>query len=446
MTDRCVLDLFSPVPGAVTAAVMGLMLSVPASGVTLRAAPERPPVVSPGVAVLATDPVGSARSVWAAWAEDAELDPRTDLIELDFAPGMREGSVKVTGVSASPQLLAGLYAALSTQGIPFESAVRQLPDVEALRLLTRGVVRSTRAPAARTRQELLSGRSARRVPLAGIVEVLENTFDGVVRVRLDDGWIGWMRGSDLSLVKEAWLVAWNRREKILVTDPRLRLKTPAGAVVAEVRAGVKLPVLGRTEKGEWLAALPDGREVVVPAGSAEDWERLAVREENARRTDPAAFRAAVARTAGALAAAGWSQREDGTPVVTTAFRLHDLILDEAPDRAARLSAPLSGGRAGGELLPGDLVFFGCNGTPERTGIWLGEGRFVAEVPGTDGTERAAVLKFTGGRTAKDNGGAGPFLHAERLSVEALDNPCLLSTRASPFHQAPPGGLSRCRLR
>ena len=429
---------FAASPQAVTTSVSAT------SAVTLRAeGASKPSPVTSSTVVLDTDAVGIARSVWSAWVEDSELDPRVDLIELDFEKGMHEGAVKITGLSASPDLLSGFYAALATRGILFESAVTLLPDAERLKLLTRGVVRSTRAWGAQSRKDLLAGRAARRVPLGRIVQVLENSFDGVIRVRLDDGWIGWMREGDLSLVKESWLIAWNRRDHVLITAPKLRLYTPAGSIVAEVRAGVQLPLLGKNDKGDWRVALPDGREVIVGAQDAVDWQKFSVSEENDRRADPEAFRAAIAKTAEALATAGWSQREDGAPIVVTAFRLHDLILDEAVDRAARLSPPRLAGKQGADLRPGDLVFFGANKTPERVGIWLGGGKFVAEAPGSD---KAAVLPFTGGSNEKANGGMGPFVLAERLPVEVLNNPCLLSTRSNPFHQAPPGPLSRCRLR
>ena len=409
------------------------------------------PAFAGGDAVLLNGtPADAAMALWEDYVEEVDLDPRTDLLELAFGKGVTASGVTVSGVSADPQLLSGFLARLATRGIAIASNVRQVPDSEALKLLTWGLVQTSSARIALTKRRLAAGETDRRVFLGSPVRILINDFDGALCVELEDGRVGWMRESDLALRNDMSIVAWNRRPSVVVTAFAARIMSESGNPVRTGVLGVRLPLVGRTEDGGWRVALPDGRKAVIGRDDAEEAAAFERREENARRENPAAFRAAIAKSAEALVASGFSERDEELPLAVAAYRLHDLILEQAPDRMARLGAPLSGGKGGRELRPGDLVFFGdANakgrdaGVPRRAGVWLGGGRFAAEAPNA---RKTAALKFDGGRGARANGGMGVFLWAVRPEVSELANPCLLSVRSNPFHQAPPAGLARCRLR
>ncbi len=408
-------------------------------------APSRPEV--PAAEGLPLNPVDAAEALWKAYAERVDLDARTDLLHLEFKPGILSGAGAVSGPSADRGLLAGFYAELSASGLGIESSVEEVPNADDLKRLTWGIVKTPWGSLSSESDALADGRTPElRLPLGSRVELLLNRFDGLVLVKSTEGRVGWMRAKELSLRNDIAIVAWNRRSQVLVTALAAEIEVNGsgdGKTFLKAPFASELPIERKIPDGGWSVILPDGRTGILRAGDAVDHDEFAANEENLRRESPAGFLAKAAQSAEKLASAGWKKSEAGMSLPEGAYRLHDLILPSDPDRQARLGAPLSGGRRGSELKPGDLVFFGENGRVRYSGIWLGKGRFAADDPKRGG---AAIFVFSTQPRADANGGLGPFLWAVRPEVSQLANPCLLSIRSHPFNQAPPAGAVRCRLR
>ncbi|WP_295480154.1 hypothetical protein [uncultured Sutterella sp.] len=417
------------VPVTISAAPAGL-----APAAVSRAAPG-------GEQDAAADVVDQARRLYAQYREAAAVDPRTDLLELTFGSANAPGAVAVKGLSADHALLAGFFAELARAGIGVESSVEEVPNAEDLKRLTWALVARSSAPLADASG---TGAAVRALPLGERLRVLVNRFDGRVLVQTPDGRLGWVEEKALALLNDVAFVAWNRRADVAVTAPaapvtdadgKKLFTAPLGATLALVNSG--------SERFEVL--LPGGGTGFIARPFAAAEKDFQSANEELRRAAPADFLARTAQSAQALVKAGAGRSDYLAPLPVAALRLHDLIAPEEPDRLARLGPPLSGGVKGRELKPGDLVFFGDakKGAVLRAGLWLGRGRFAADDPKTG---RAAVFSFDGGAKAGSNGGMGIFLWAVRPQAAELANPCLLSTRAHPFHQAPPAALKRCRLR
>lgn len=429
-------------------ALSALLLSLDASQ-TFAAAVASGPMAPVRGAVSASEgmplnPVDAARAIWKAYAERTELDPRTDLLHLEFRPGNSSGAVAVSGTSADRSLLAGFFAELSASGVGIESSVEEVPNADQLKRLTWAVAKTPWASLSNESDALQSGRTPdMKLPLGSRVQILINRFDGLLLVKTTEGRVGWVRAEDFAIKNDIAIVAWNRKDMLLVTALDAEVRDPDGRALMKAPFGAELPLEKKLTEGGWSVILPSGGVGMLSALDAVEHDEFATREENLRRESPAGFRRKAAESAQKLVSARWSAGEVGMTLPQGAYRLHDLILPSDADRLARLGAPLSGGKGGRELKPGDLVFFGENGRVRHAGVWLGQGRFAADDPKTG---RAGVFAFSSAARAEANGGLGPFLWAVRLEVSQLANPCMLSIRSHPFNQAPPAGAVRCRLR
>lgn len=425
------------------------------------AAPENETTEAPEVQEA---PEALAARLWEAFSEEEDLDPRTDLLELHFAPGASRlpGAVRVTGISAEPALLSKFLARLASRGITAETAIEQVPDEQALKGILWGIVRTGRAPLFNAECTDPKGTQPAGTLLSGdrvrILRRGSEALEGYVLIERPDGRVGWTPAKALAEKNAMAFVAWNRRDAAVITKPGAEVKGLKGEVLMHAPAGT-LFMLSSRGGYSWEVYLPDGRDGRVLREDAEyarDWQ---LREEELRRTSPQAYLKSLADSAEGLA--GFPEADLGMPLPAAVLRMHDLIVPIDVDRLARLGAPLSGGRNGSELKPGDLVFFGSGDVPERAGIWLGGGRFAAGNPRTGLVD---IFRFgRGARTGKTgqkgkggqagaqanadaNGGLGNFLWAVRLQPGELRNPCILSTRSHPFYQTPPAALERCRLR
>lgn len=448
---------------ALAAACTPLLLSNAARAAEIvRAAGPAPVSAAPAASVVITPDAGApaserARALWQSFREGEALDPRVDLIRLKFgSPASRvPGAAAVTGVSAEPELLAEFFGMLGRRGVSPESSVERLPPVEDRARLAWAVVArpDARLTGIAPEDAADTGERVRTLGAGERLQILKRA-EGRALVRCEDGRLGWAAEGDLAMKNETAYVAWNRRDLIAVTRAGAEALPEGSGAPVPLPVGTLLPAgpdeTGtERESGAYDIVLPDGRRARLTADAAQPartWQR---REEIRRREAPAKYLERVAATA-----ASWTgMRGDalGMPLPAAALAAHDLVAPRDLDRLARLGAPLSGGRGGRELLPGDILFFGSGETPEAAGVWLGGGLFAAVSPETGLVARIAFgtpKVRRGAKTTKTapNGGLGKFLWAVRPAVAELRNPCLLSTRSHPFHQAPAAGMARCRLR
>lgn len=424
--------------------------ALPAAAASATATGPAPVAVVSGVPASAAagdekgvegDVVEQAGRLFAEYREAAALDPRTDLLELRFGTANVPGAVAVKGLSADHALLAAFFAELARAGVGVESSVEEVPNTEDLKRLTWALVARSTAPLADASG---SGAAVRELGLGEHLRVLVNRFDGRVLVQTPDGRLGWVEEKAVALLNDVAFVAWNRRDDAVVTAAYAPVTDAGGKTLLTAPLGAALPLVNAEAK-RFEVLLPGGGTGFIARKLAADEKPFQSANEELRRASPADYLARTAQSAEALVKAGAGRSDYLAPLPVAALRLHDLVAPEEPDRLARLGPPLSGGVKGRDLKPGDLVFFGDAKEEAvlRAGIWLGRGRFAADDPKTG---RAAIFAFDGGDGHAANGGMGAFLWAVRPQAAELANPCLLSTRAHPFHQAPPAALRRCRLR
>ena len=419
-----------PVPSAAAAPA-----SSAASSVALTAA-----IPAPGEA--AADE--RAAALWKQFVDAEGLDHRFDLLALKFgaAASRLPGAAAVSGISGEPELMGKFFAEAARAGITLESAVEQVPQPEALGLMTWGLVRAESADlmaldaasAARTEvvaRKLVLGERVRIMKRETAAEAASQS--GWALVQCTDGRLGWVLESALTLKKDSAFVSWNRQDAAVVRVPHAELKLEDGSVF-HAAPGMTFFLL---EKATVL--LPDGRKALAAADAMEDGYGWQQREEDLRRSRPADYLKAVALSAEKLAG---TQAEDlGGPLPVAALRMHDLLAPMDLDRLSRLSSPLAAGRNGADLKTGDLVFFGKGADPESAGVWLGAGRFAAVDPKSG---KVAVMQFSDLKQKALRATLGQLLWAVRLEPQELKNPCLISSRSHAFFQAPPSNLLRCR--
>ncbi|HET6349475.1 MAG TPA: C40 family peptidase [Candidatus Krumholzibacteria bacterium] len=173
-------------------------------------------------------------------------------------------------------------------------------------------------------------------------------------VRLDDDYIGWIRDWHLRpwsrQARDAFLTRAGHRVRpnhaVVVTAPAANAMP-----VAELVVGTPL-VCGEVPGRGWVAAtLADGREGFV--------RRADVEKRSRRRPTPAALEATGLRFLGIPYLWGGSTPNgfDCSGLIQRVFRLNGLLLPRDSDMQARLGEErqISGP---GDLVPGDLVFFG----------------------------------------------------------------------------------------
>ncbi|MBI3911730.1 MAG: C40 family peptidase [Armatimonadetes bacterium] len=199
--------------------------------------------------------------------------------------------------------------------------------------------------------------------LAAPVELLEGRR-GWARVRMADGYEGWLRAADLVPVPDGWNAPF-----VEIRDLWASLR-PApdfrAAPLAMATIGAQLPLAGAREG--WTGIRLPNRHLA--------WvESHRVRAAEGRRgTDARAILRTARRFLGVPYLWGGCTPLglDCSGFVQLVFRLHGILLprDAAPQSQSGAPIPAA------EELPADLAFFEANGKVTHVGIVLGNGRML----------------------------------------------------------------------
>lgn len=213
-----------------------------------------------------------------------------------------------------------------------------------------------------------------------ILGTAENS--GWPEVQTPDGYTGWVHKAGIqALPKEAYS-AWNAAEKVVVTALFSRVAdapSEKAGTVSDLVGGDRLRLLGSVGR-YWKVGFPDGREGYVSKRTAERESRW---RKSLDQRPEAILRTARSMTGFPYLWAGMSPKGmDCSGFVRATLALHDIIIPRDASQQAPKGERIAIAPDYGNLLPGDLLFFGRrgeNGANDRVShvaFYLGDKQFI----------------------------------------------------------------------
>jgi hypothetical protein len=281
------------------------------------------------------------------WVPDRRLgvfDVSVDGTALVGCTSSREALEQARGLAAA----AGL-----------RSAVRVLPDVPAAE--AHAVVTAALAPL--TRDPVISSERTSEALQGEALAVLERR-GAWLRVRGDDGYVGWLHAGYAGVGTDDWASDWRDRASARAL----------GAVVQVDGVRMRLPALARVAAGpDDAVELADGRHGRLAAGAIRSLLELGA---EARQAAP--HELALRWYAGAPYE--WGGRSDwGTDcsgLVQNVWAARGVALARDTDLQFAQGAEVATAGDGARYEPGDLLYFASEGRVTHVAIWAGGGRVV----------------------------------------------------------------------
>jgi hypothetical protein len=285
------------------------------------------------------------------------IDRLIDDVRRDHVPDFRSGifdvqaesvadGVVLRGETTHPDAISSLLELLSARGVTARDEVIRLPTVQvdgARNALVRSAVAPVyaepRLPAPQITQLVLGVR----------VELLLRDGDWL-RVRGEDGYLGWVHQGYLHLGPDEWAFAWERG---VVGEPVVSL----GAELMDDGDNIiaRLPWGARLVRHTGAYQLPDGRRGDVTNGEVVDVDRLS--DWFPPRGD------SVARTARRWLGAPylWGgvtlNGVDCSGLTQAVLWMHGIALPRDSDLQARVGSEIDVGDDFNDLRAGDLLYF-----------------------------------------------------------------------------------------
>jgi len=300
-------------------------------------------------------------------------------VRVETRDGRLVLSGETTHTDAAEQLLAEAGKVVKT-GIVDE--IVRLPD-PALGAGVYGVVRAAIVPV--YLEPSLPAAQISQLVLGMRFDLLARRGDWL-RVRAEDGYLGWIHDGYVRLGEREWAERWERGS---YGEPVVSLG--AELVDEEGNALARLPWGARVLRFGSTYELPDGRRGTVGSGEVVDVDRLADRFP--ARGD------SIARTA---------RRWHGTPYLwggvtmsgadcsgfaQAVMWMHGIALPRDSDLQARIGVPVDPGEDFSAVRPGDLLFFAAHSARvSHVAISLGGPLIIHSALGNGGV---AVNTMTG---------------------------------------------------
>lgn len=303
-------------------------------------------------------------------------DKRIALFEVDYS--FSGENVMLRGVTTSAEAKAALLHGLAKANYKVTDCMQLLPDTARLKGKTYGIIDISVANL-RARPDFSSEMMTQG--LMGMpVRLLQRS--GWYRIQTPDNYIAWVHGVSVHPVTKEELTAWNNAEKVVVTSHYgfvYSRPDQTSQPVSDVAAGDRLKWNG-TQDAFYKVVYPDGREGYIPKSVSmpeKKW-RAALQQDAA----------SIIRTARTMMGipylwAGTSSKGvDCSGFMRTILFMHDIIIPRDASQQAYVGKRIDIAPDFGNLQPGDLIFFGQKGTPERkervvhVGMYIGDKRFI----------------------------------------------------------------------
>ncbi|MDE6347079.1 MAG: C40 family peptidase [Bacteroides sp.] len=303
-------------------------------------------------------------------------DGRVALFDVDYTFSGK--CVMLCGVTTSAEAKAALLDGLAKQKYQVMDCLQVLPDEVGLEGKTYGIVNLS-VCSLRTHPDFSSEMMTQG--LMGMpIRVLQH--DGWYRIQTPDNYIAWVHRVGIHPVTREELAAWNRAEKIVVTSHYgfvYSLPDLASQTVSDVVAGNRLKWEG-TKGAFYQVSYPDGRRGYIAKSISMPEKKW----RSALKQDAASIIATAHTMMGIpyLWAGTSSKGVDCSGFMRTILFMHDIIIPRDASQQAYVGEHIDIAPDFGNLLPGDLIFFGRKATPERrehvvhVGMYIGNKRFI----------------------------------------------------------------------
>lgn len=212
------------------------------------------------------------------------------------------------------------------------------------------------------------------------VKVLEK--DGWLHIQTPDRYLGWVHSVGVYQVNEQELHAWNRAEKVVVTDhygwvyekPDIKSQH-----ISDVVAGNRLRFEGQHGKF-YKVSYPNGRKgyILKEQAQLESFWR-----KNLKKDAESILGTAKTMMGVPYLWAGMSSKGvDCSGFVRTILYMHDIIIPRDASQQCLRGDRIEIASDFSNLIPGDLIFFGSKATNQRkervvhVALYLGNKRFI----------------------------------------------------------------------
>lgn len=305
-------------------------------------------------------------------------DRRSNTFEAKLEVSEKADTIILRGSTTVPEAREALVSKLTEAGINVQDSMFNLPH-PALGDKVFGI----------TNQSVInfrysssySSESATQTLMGAPLQILEKRV-GWTRAITPEGYIAWVTSGSIAYKNEAEFNEWRAAKKVIVTSHYTLFRKGASENSDVVADGV----MGNIVKyiaaaGPYIKVeLPDGREAFVLTAHTADFSRwLASRNPTAEN---------ILTTARQFV--GFPYMWGGTSVkamdcsgfTKTVFFLNGVILERDASQQAKTGEDVEITEDFGNLLAGDLLFFGSKATEERpervthVGIYIANGEFI----------------------------------------------------------------------
>lgn len=261
------------------------------------------------------------------------------------------GMIVAGGTTNIPEAAQAVATLLSDRGVTFADSIRVLPD-QAVAEKPWGIVtlsvcnmRSKPSHAAEMVTQALMGTP---------VQILDKR-GGWLYVQTPDSYLGWTNDDAISEKTIAEMDAWKDSERMFYISNYGVITDMSGSVVSDIVAGCIVQKTG--EKGELVyVILPDGREGEIKRSEAVGFREWALKVKQ----EPVAMIKFARSLVGSPYLWGGTSTKglDCSGFVKTIYFMSGMILSRDASAQYLHGEEISTENGFGNLLPGDLLFFG----------------------------------------------------------------------------------------
>lgn len=355
-------------------------------------------------------------------------DKRVGVFDVEYK--LENKSLAVKGRITSPEAKSLLLDELSKSGYQIQDSLRLLPDAEKLEGKTYGIVNLS---VCNLRiEDDFSSEMVTQGLLGMPIHIIDKT--NWYRIQTPDNYIAWVHRAGITPMTKEEYDAWNNANKIVVTSHygfTYEKPDEKSQSVSDVVSGNRLKWEG-TENNYYKVSYPDGRMAYI--------SRSISQLETAWRKTLKQDASSIIRTAKTLLGvpylwAGTSAKGmDCSGYVRTVLYLHDIIMPRDASQQAYVGEHIDIAPDFGNLLPGDLIFFGRKATEEskervvHVAIYIGDKKFIH----SQGDVR--INSFDPNDAEYDEYNLNRLLFATRF-LNAIGTTGINTTVTNPYYQS-----------